>query len=80
MTPAKHQLRWIPENVAKILNDNGIRDRNQLSKTIRVGRTTVYAAFGPDWSGVATHSVLAAIAGTFGVSIADLAEQQRVAA
>ncbi|WNM69561.1 Cro protein [Mycobacterium phage Syra333] len=75
MPKTKHQLAWKPESVAKLLNDNGIRDRNQLAKTIRVGRSTVYSAFGPDWSGVATHSVLAAVAGTFGVSIADLAEQ-----
>ncbi|QIG61559.1 Cro protein [Mycobacterium phage Ximenita] len=71
----KHQLAWKPESVAKLLNDNGIHDRSQLAKTIRVGRSTVYSAFRPDWSGVATHSVLAAVAGTFGVSIADLAEQ-----
>ncbi|QFG11467.1 transcriptional repressor [Mycobacterium phage Ekdilam] len=74
MTPNKHSLRWRPENVAKILGDNGIRDRNQLSATIRVGRSTVYQAFDADWSGSATHSVLAAIAGAFDVSIADLAE------
>ncbi|ASR86326.1 Cro protein [Mycobacterium phage Amohnition] len=75
MTTTKHFLRWRPENVAKILGDNGIRDRNQLAKAIPVGRATIYSAFGPDWSGVATHSVLAAVAGAFGVSIADLAEQ-----
>uniref|UniRef100_A0AAU8GQ88 Uncharacterized protein n=1 Tax=Mycobacterium phage Pharb TaxID=3136626 RepID=A0AAU8GQ88_9VIRU len=34
----------------------------------------MYSAFDESWSGVATHGVLAAIAGTFGVSIADLAE------
>ena len=83
MPNPKHQLAWIPENVEKILRRNGIRDRNQLAKALRVGRTTVYSAFGPDWSGVATHSVLAAVAGTFGVSIAELAEHvepQQVAA
>ncbi|APD18211.1 Cro protein [Mycobacterium phage Hammy] len=56
------------------MGDNGIRDRNQLSATIRVGRSTVYKAFDADWSGVATHNVLAAVADTFGVSIAELAE------
>ncbi|ASR85248.1 transcriptional repressor [Mycobacterium phage SirPhilip] len=75
MPPTKHELRWIPENVAKVLSDNGIHDRNQLSSTICVARSTVYTAFGPDWSGVATHSVLAAVAGTFRVSIAELARQ-----
>lgn len=52
---------------------NGIQDRNQLANALDVGRSTVYSAFGPDWSGVATHSMLAAVAGTFDVSIATLA-------
>ncbi|QFG09432.1 transcriptional repressor [Mycobacterium phage Yuna] len=74
MPKTKHRLRWKPENVAKILTDNGIQDRNHLSKTIHVGRTTVYSAFGPDWSGDATAGVLAAVARTFDAKLDDLAE------
>ncbi|QJD50347.1 transcriptional repressor [Mycobacterium phage MarkPhew] len=55
------------------MRDNGIQDRNQLAKMLNVGRSTVYSAFGPDWSGIATHSMLAAVAGAFDVSIATLA-------
>ncbi|AEK09858.1 hypothetical protein SEA_SHEDLOCKHOLMES_47 [Mycobacterium phage ShedlockHolmes] len=39
----------------------------------------MYSAFDDAWSGTATHSVLAAIAGTFGVPIGDLAEPVAVA-
>ncbi|ASR84847.1 hypothetical protein SEA_HURRICANE_47 [Mycobacterium phage Hurricane] len=79
MPDTKHQLRWKPESVARCLGDNGINDRHQLSRTIHVGRSTVYSAFDDAWSGTATHSVLAAIAGTFGVPIGDLAEPVAVA-
>ncbi|QAX95585.1 transcriptional repressor [Mycobacterium phage Nibb] len=57
-----------------MMRDNGIQDRNQLAKSLNVGRSTVYSAFRADWSGIATHSMLAALASTFAVSIADLAE------
>ncbi|AFN37739.1 DNA binding protein [Mycobacterium phage MacnCheese] len=39
----------------------------------------MYSAFDDAWSGIATHGVLAALAGTFGVSIGDLAEPVAVA-
>ncbi|ASR87215.1 hypothetical protein SEA_LASTHOPE_47 [Mycobacterium phage LastHope] len=52
--------------------DNGIRYRSDLAKLIGLGRTTVYEAFAPDWSGTATHTVLAHVAGYFGVSITKL--------
>ncbi|WNM74132.1 Cro protein [Mycobacterium Phage Nergal] len=69
---AKHELCWIPENVSKVMARNGIPDRAALAKRVGLGRTTVYSAFRADWSGVATHTVLAHIAGEFGVSITRL--------
>ncbi|QFG14148.1 transcriptional repressor [Mycobacterium phage Curiosium] len=72
MPQTKYELVWITENVAKLMADNGIRYRSDLAKLIGLGRTTVYEAFAPDWSGTATHTVLAHVAGYFGVSITRL--------
>ena len=72
MTPSKHELRWRPEVVRKVMAANNIHGRADLANRLPLGRTTIYQAFDSDWSGTATHTVLAHIAGEFGVSIADL--------
>ncbi|AXC35789.1 transcriptional repressor [Mycobacterium phage Beezoo] len=67
-----HQLRWRRDNVAKRMRRNNIQDRATLAKRINVGRTTIYSTFRADWSGVATHTVLAQIVGELGGSLSEL--------
>lgn len=71
--PAKpHTLRWIPESVSNLMHNNGIRDRQELAAATGLSRATIYRAFNNDWSGTATGTVLAEIAGQFRVPLAHL--------
>ncbi|AHY26870.1 Cro protein [Mycobacterium phage ZoeJ] len=72
MTAQRHELRWNPGKVAKTLARLGIRDRTALAKRVRMPKSTIYAAFDADWSGTATTTVLAQVAGELGVSLLDL--------
>ncbi|AHB79578.1 Cro protein [Mycobacterium phage Validus] len=70
----KHELRWNPERVANVLAANGIRGRYDLVKRLGLTKSTVYATFGPDWSGVATHNMIATLAAEFDVPIEALVD------
>ncbi|AAD17609.1 hypothetical protein TM4_42 [Mycobacterium phage TM4] len=72
MTAPRHELRWNPGKVSKTLARLGIRDRTALAKRVSMPKSTIYAAFDADWSGVATTNVLAQVAGELGVSLLDL--------
>lgn len=80
MPAVKHELNWIPENVAKIMRRNKINNRTDLAIATGLGRSTIYKAFNEDWSGTATHTVLAHIAGQFKVSLTHLVHEPRAAA
>ncbi|ARQ95488.1 transcriptional repressor [Mycobacterium phage Shandong1] len=70
----KHELRWRSQQLANLFITNGIRGRYGLAKRLNVPKSTVHRAFGPDWSGVATHNMVAAIAAEFGVPVGYLVE------
>ncbi|QBP31628.1 Cro protein [Mycobacterium Phage Niklas] len=65
----KHELRWNPERVANLLQANGIRGRYELAKRLNLTKSTVYVTFSADWSGAATHNMIAALAAEFDVPI-----------
>lgn len=65
-------LHWRSDRIAKIMQDNGIRTRGQLSSKTRLSRTTVYRSFTSDWQGVATANVLNVLARVFNVPFAQL--------
>lgn len=75
-----YELRWIPESVRNILDANGISNHNELARALNLGHNTIYKAFNKNWSGKATHTVLAAMAATFDVPMARLVVEPCVAA
>lgn len=54
------------------MNRNRIRNRLELSTAIEEAQSTVYNAFNADWSGIASASLLAAVAFTFNVPLDSL--------
>lgn len=75
MTVPIYQLRWIPESIANLMHSNNIHGRADLAKRIGVSRSTVYSVFARDWSGTATTSVLAQLAGQFQVPLNTLVSE-----
>ncbi|MBE1551843.1 transcriptional regulator with XRE-family HTH domain [Mycobacterium sp. OAS707] len=67
------ELRWIPEAIANLMLRRNITSRDQLAGVIGVSRSRVYDMFEGGWSGRASTSVLAQIAGAFGVPLGSLA-------
>lgn len=53
---------------------NGISTRDQLAKTLPVGRSTIYRAFDAEWAGTALPTVLIALKTRFQLSIDRLIE------
>ena len=53
---------------------NGIRDRAELANVLGISRSHAYSVFNSDWSGTATTTVLAQLAGVFGVPIGQLVD------
>ena len=74
MTVQLHELCWIPEAIAKLMGRYGIRDRAELANVLGISRSHVYSVFNADWSGTATTTVLAQLAGVFGVPIGQLVD------
>jgi hypothetical protein len=58
--------------VSNLLHQYGIQSRADLAKATPLGKSTIYAAFNADWSGMATGNVLAQLAGQFGVPMSIL--------
>ena len=74
MTVQLHELCWIPEAIANLVRRNDIRDRAELANVLGISRSHVYSVFNADWSGTATTTVLAQLAGVFGVPIGQLVD------
>jgi transcriptional regulator with XRE-family HTH domain len=72
MTVQRHEICWIPEAIADVVRRNDIRDRAELANVLGISRSHVYSVFNADWSGTATTTVLAQLAGVFGVPIGQL--------
>lgn len=73
-------LHWRPESIADIMRDNGIRTRGQLASRLDprgIGKVTVYRSFNEEWSGVATCTLITAIAKEFGASLAQLVTEPK---
>lgn len=52
-----------------------IRNRRELSSALREAQSTVYGAFDADWSGIASTTMLAAVAFTFNVPLDSLVQR-----
>jgi transcriptional regulator with XRE-family HTH domain len=74
MTVQRHEICWIPEAIADVVRRNDIRDRAELANVLGISRSHVYSVFNADWSGTATTTVLAQLAGVFGVPIGQLVD------
>ena len=74
MTVQRHEICWIPEAIANLVRRNDIRDRAELANVLGISRSHVYSVFNADWSGTATTTVLAQLAGVFGVPIGQLVD------
>lgn len=74
MTVPRHEVCWIPEAIANLMRRNGIRDRAELANVLGISRSHAYSVFNSDWSGTATTTVLAQLAGVFGVPIGQLVD------
>jgi transcriptional regulator with XRE-family HTH domain len=72
VTVQRHKVCWTPEAIANLMRRNDIRDRAELANVLGVSRSHVYAVFNSDWSGTATTTVLAQLAGVFGVPVGQL--------
>lgn len=75
--PARSRgLRWIPESIANILHDNGIRNREELAHAVDAAVSSVYRWFpadaDPEWAGKATTEALSGLAYYFNVPISRL--------
>ncbi|ALF01419.1 transcriptional repressor [Mycobacterium phage Enkosi] len=55
-----------------MLRANGIHGRYELSRRLNLTKSVVYVSFGPDWSGTATHNMVATLAAEFGVPVGNL--------
>jgi hypothetical protein len=68
-----HSPNWNPNFVPNLLQNNGIENRDQLTKMLAkipgVSRATVYRHFDQDWVGTATLPLLAAMSQTFNVPL-----------
>lgn len=60
------------------MHSNNLRGRSDLANFLGLSRTTIYTAFNSDWSGVATTTVLAQVAGQFGVPLSRLVVEPAV--
>ena len=74
MTVQRHEICWIPEAIANLVRRNDIRDRAELANVLGISRSHAYSVFNADWSGTATTTVLAQLAGIFGVPIGQLVD------
>ena len=72
MTVQRHEICWISEAIADVMRCNEIRDRAELANVLGISRSHAYSVFNSDWSGTATTTVLAQLAGVFGVPIGQL--------
>ena len=74
VTVQRHRVCWIPEAIANLMRRNGICDRAEPANVLGISRSHVYSVFNSDWSGTATTTVLAQLAGVFGVPIGQLVD------
>ena len=74
VTVQRHKVCWIPEAIANLMRRNGIRDRAELANVLGISRSHAYSVFNSDWSGTATTTVLAQLAGVFGVPVGQLVD------
>jgi hypothetical protein len=70
----QYKLTWIPTAVANTLRALGIHNRGDFIRHFQWPRSTVYAMFNDDWSGIAPCDALAEICYRLRVPISLLAE------
>lgn len=76
--PATHSgaVQFKSSAVGKVLRDNGIRTRYQLSKNVAMAKATIYTIFDENWCGPLHDEMLRQIVERFNVNPRRLIERR----